>query len=1007
MARGGKNGALRLSRFGPCLIQEAGSAAGADPVGDIAAPRAGGCLCLHRGKAVPVLRCRDGDDTAAVGVVFVAGIQHIGAGLCKGGRQLAVLIGLSQLCPRAEHRDVGLGHGGGADHLVDRHGEFLIRPDGKGSLVEPDIVLIAVEAVGSVGSLVGKHAVYAAVSDGNGKGGDGVVLAADKEVLSPIGNGCVGRLKGLVAVKRLDIPAAADGEGIAFAETKLHCFRHGLVGGRNKGAVHGPNVVHACQADGHRHCCGWLLTVGVGAVRSENGHGGGDGLSCKLGEIVIIPLAGNGLGIFCVGLMLQNALHRDGGIVLRNRQQQVLMGDDRRSAGLEFVVLLLSADFGVVRHVAGDDAGLQAVVHRVGPAEGAVGIARDLLEGVQALGDAVAGGVGTVIDAVPIVGLDVVHQHQGGIQFLHRQRHDRQLDGLADAHGLFPVLHGDREGHGSCLLIGHGLVDHRPVAVDPDDRLVIGGNGEAVGTVVLDPGFCGPQELNIPAHRKGINGLLAHEVGEFFHKIAVVQRLLHLRPQRLQILGRNGQGEGRQLQRAFAQGKGQGGRQGDGSVLRRGAHLGRQRIGDGVAGDLNGLGAAFPGHRDKGVGGKPLGQGHIPGDVVLIFVFAPDGGKGDALGSFGKVFRDRSFVPFQIHRDGNAAALAAQREQELDVGDRRAVDSKGQSGGVGAEIGDAAVLPDARLTGDAGRMGEGAGLGDGDGDAGITPVFQKRLHIGAQVGVLPADRGQAATAVKPGLDIGQPLLILGGEGDDGDDEGFRGALTGQTDGGCQGDVGGALRRKGDRAVGGDDALVAALPTDRAVKALGSGGKRQGAVLGDGGRGDGQSVLHRRDGCRRDRVGHVFAALPGEEGIAAVGAEMIGGVAQEQDEITGLHLRFFLRGGCDRHAVADVADGGVTAAGKVIAVFHRAKEVAGNGTDVVGGGACSGDGAGVIAVFDARRLAHGVPCGNARDIVRAADGTCVVAIFYAAVAVVRIADDARDLAAVAAAAGDGT
>ena len=130
--------------------------------------------------------------------------------------------------------------------------------------------------------------------------------------------------------------------------------------------------------------------------------------------------------------------------------------------------------------------------------------------------------------------------------------------------------------------------------------------------------------------------------------------------------------------------------------------------------------------------------------------------------------------------------------------------------------------------------------------------------------------------------------------------------------------------------------------------------------------------------------------------------MIGVVSQQQDEFTRFHFRlcFFIRG--DRHAVAHHADGCAAAAGEVIAVFHRTEQIACDRA-YVGCTVVSGDRADIVAVFDARRCAHRVPRGDARNVIRAADRTEVIAVFDACVAVVRIAEDARDLSAVLAAA----
>ena len=278
---------------------------------------------------------------------------------------------------------------------------------------------------------------------------------------------------------------------------------------------------------------------------------------------------------------------------------------------------------------------------------------------------------------------------------------------------------------------------------------------------------------------------------------------------------------------------------------------------------------------------------------------------------------------------------------------------------------------------------------DGNRNIRVACVFQKCLHIGAQISIRSAFRRKAAPVVEPCLCIGKALLILRGKRDDGNDELLCCAFARKTDCCGQGNIGGSLKRKRDRAVCGDDPLVAAFPTDRAIKALRAHGKVEHACFGNSRRRNGQRVLYRRDGSRRLRIDNMFAALPSKDGIAAVRIQMISSVAKEQDKFARLHFRCFLCGSRDRHAIPNVTNGGLSAARKIVAVFYRTEQITRDRSHMGRVGACC-DRADGVAVLDARRIAHRMARGNAGNIVRAADRAEIIAVFNAGVAVVRIA-----------------
>ena len=104
------------------------------------------------------------------------------------------------------------------------------------------------------------------------------------------------------------------------------------------------------------------------------------------------------------------------------------MGNDGRIAGLELVVLLLTADGGIIRLISGHDASTMRVAVVIQPRQAAVLARNGLAEGVQALRHGVLRLVRSVVQAVPVVGLGLLHEVQRivKLQMCIRDRHRSQ-----------------------------------------------------------------------------------------------------------------------------------------------------------------------------------------------------------------------------------------------------------------------------------------------------------------------------------------------------------------------------------------------------------------------------------------------------------------------------------------------------------------------------------------------------------------------------------------------------
>ena len=202
------------------------------------AARAVRTAVAHRGLA------RHRDDTLAVGVVAVArcedvdtlGVKVPGKRAVRGSpaEQLAAAEDLHALC----RSNTGA-------HLVHRGRERLAHRSGERGLVEPDVVLIAVIAVGVRRRLVGEYAVDAAVRDGDRQRGGRVVSAVHEIILAPVRDGRIGRVEVVRAGQAADVAIFADREDIVLAEALLQrlCDRAGR--GDLQRAVDRADAVHA------------------------------------------------------------------------------------------------------------------------------------------------------------------------------------------------------------------------------------------------------------------------------------------------------------------------------------------------------------------------------------------------------------------------------------------------------------------------------------------------------------------------------------------------------------------------------------------------------------------------------------------------------------------------------------------------------------------------------------------------------------------------------------------
>ena len=325
------------------------------------------------------------DAALAVGVQLVAGREHIVARMLKAADNLAVLIADAHHIAVCVDLDACLRHGGIALHLVDRDVKGRLGLGGNAALMDPDVVLVAVVLAGRV-LLVGEDAVNCAVRDRDRQRRGRVIRAVDVVILTPELNARIGGVEIVRAGQAADVAIAADRERVVLAKALLQSLCHGLVRRRVKRAVHCADAVHAGQHDRDRRPDGRLVAARVRTVRAEDRHGGGDLLTGQLGEVVVIPCTGrNLLGILGKDGMLQHALNGDGRVVLRLRQHQILMGNDGRIAGLELVILLLTADGGIIRLISGHDASTMRVAVVIQPRQAAVLARNGLAEGVQAL----------------------------------------------------------------------------------------------------------------------------------------------------------------------------------------------------------------------------------------------------------------------------------------------------------------------------------------------------------------------------------------------------------------------------------------------------------------------------------------------------------------------------------------------------------------------------------------------------------------------------------------------
>ena len=117
--------------------------------------------------------------------------------------------------------------------------------------------------------------------------------------------------------------------------------------------------------------------------------------------------------------MLQDALNGDRRVVLRLRQHQILMGNDGRIAGLELVILLLTADGGIIRLISGHDASTMRVAVVIQPRQAAVLARNGLAEGVQVAGNVLGIGI-AIADTVKVMRLDLGHKRELVVDLLLR-----------------------------------------------------------------------------------------------------------------------------------------------------------------------------------------------------------------------------------------------------------------------------------------------------------------------------------------------------------------------------------------------------------------------------------------------------------------------------------------------------------------------------------------------------------------------------------------------------------